>query len=65
MGEYNWVIKCYQPSLKDKLTTVNSLKADVSKIVGKGAEKLLFSKFLVQYIRSTCMQVNLKNYDAW
>ena len=36
----------------------NSIHLCPDKIVGKGAEKLLFSKFLVQYIRSTCMQVN-------
>ena len=34
------------------------------KIVGKGAEKLLFSKFLGQYICSTCMHVHLKRYNT-
>ena len=27
---YNRLMKCYQPSLKDKLAIVNSLKADVA-----------------------------------
>ena len=43
----------------------NSIHLCPDKIVWKGAEKLLFSKFLVQFICITCMQVNLKHYNAW